>query len=464
MKILGWHVPFTKQSDTNLVTPLRPPFGLSTSFGLITEAFGGMWQRHLHLDNTQSQLAFSAVYACIGLISGDIGKIRLLLQRRSEGDIWDEAESGAFSPVIRKPNRYQTRMQFIEQWLLSKLIWGNTYVLKERDQRGVVTAMYVLDSQRTKPLIAPDGAIYYQVQEDWLAGVDLEIPALPASEIIHDRSRPLFHPLCGVPPLWACALSTTQGRRIQTMSSRFFENMSRPSGQLTAPGTISNETAERLKDKFESTFSGTNIGRLLVSGDGLKFEPINVPADQAQLIEQLGWSVEDVCRAYGVPLYKVAAQKDVKVDPAMKQEYYDTTLFPYIEAIELLLDDGLALPSDIAVKFDIEELLRMDPKTRFERYEVGVRSAVLAPNEARASENLKPAKGGDTPFLQQQNWPIADLAEFHKREIDVKINPPAAPVAVTEEEDEEDIPTEEEAFNLFVQRADVAREKAKCQN
>ena len=51
----------------------------------------------------------------------------------------------AYSPVLRKPNRYQTTVKFVEQWITSKLTAGNTYVLKQRDERGVVAALYVLD-------------------------------------------------------------------------------------------------------------------------------------------------------------------------------------------------------------------------------------------------------------------------------------------------------------------------------
>jgi phage portal protein BeeE len=40
---------------------------------------------------------------------------------------------------LRKPNRYQNRIQFWEGWILSKLMRGNTYVLKVRDDnRNVV--------------------------------------------------------------------------------------------------------------------------------------------------------------------------------------------------------------------------------------------------------------------------------------------------------------------------------------
>ena len=92
----------------------------------------------------ENVLTYTAVFSCISLIANDIAKLRLRLVRQDDDGIWVETESSAFSPVLRRPNRYQNRIQFISQWVTSKLVHGNTYVLKQRDQRGIVTALYIL--------------------------------------------------------------------------------------------------------------------------------------------------------------------------------------------------------------------------------------------------------------------------------------------------------------------------------
>lgn len=459
MKILGFHVPFTaKATDLNTVTPIRDPFRLSSSWGTITEAFAGMWQTNVVIDNTQSQLAFSAVYACVTLIAGDIAKLRLKLLRR-QGNFWPELTEGDQSPYLRvlyRPNRYQTRYQFVEAWMLSKLIWGNTYALKERDARGVVVALYVLNPQSVTPLVAPDGEIFYQLGADRLAGLQ-ETPriAVPMNEIIHDRGPCLFHPLIGIPPLYAAGMSSTQGRRIQTNSSQFFQNMSRPSGQLTAPGSISDATAQRLKESFEANFSGVNVGRLLVAGDGLKFEPFTMPPEQAQLIEQLKYTVEDAARPFHVPLYKIGAGAVPALGSvaALNQEYYQQALQPHMEQMEGLLDVGLELPSDLDVKFDVDGLLRLDPKSRMEAFQLGVGAGVLKPNEARASEGRAPVEGGDTCYLQQQNFSLAALAKRDAQEdpFGSATAPPAPPKPPEAEDEDDDEEAMEEARALLAE-------------
>lgn len=405
------------------------PVRTSGLFGIVRESFTGAWQKNVEVDTHQNLLAFSAVYACINRISSDIAKLPLLLVEAAEDNTWPAAVSTSpYWAVLRKPNRYQTRIQFLTVWIISKLIYGNTYVLKERDARGIVVALYVLDARRVNTLVASDGSVYYQLNVDPLSGVADSI-TVPDSEIIHDLMNPLFHPLVGIAPIYACAASTTQGNRIQANSAVFFQNMSRPSGVLTAPGTIDEVTAKRLKETAEAAISGQNIGRLLVAGDGLKYEPMTIPAEQSQLIEQLSWTVEDVARAFGVPLYKINAgpmptSNNVE---ALNEQYYTGCLQILMESIEVLLDEGCGLPSGYRTQFDLQGLLRMDTTARFEAWNKAVGGGWMSPDEARQRENMAPVPGGNTPYMQQQNWALAQLA---KRDILAKPPaPPAPPVA-----------------------------------
>lgn len=384
----------------------------------VLESFGGAWQRNIVVESERNLLAFSAVYACVSMISQDIAKLRIRLMRYEDSGIWVELNrQSPFWPVLRKPNSYQTRIQFVSNWITSKLLYGNTYVLKERDARRIVVGLHILDPRLVKVLIADDGGVYYELLSDKLSRGREDRIVVPAGELIHDRAITLWHPLIGVSPIYACGASATQGIRIQANSAAFFENMSRPSGQLTAPGAISDDNANRLKTEFERNFSGSKIGRLLVTGDGLKYEPIGMPASDSQLIEQLRWTVEDVARCFQVPLHKLATGQNPTFNNvgAMNQEYYSQTLQSPIEAMELLLDEGLELgrKSDavLGVEFDVSGLLRMDPAARAAASAVKVNSSIYAINEARLEENLPPVKGGEVPMAQQQNWPIDMLAD-----------------------------------------------------
>lgn len=426
MKLFGFELALPWRKE---VTAVYPNTGGWLWSG-IREPWAGAWQKNITPDKRESLLAFSAVFACISLIAEDIAKLRPRVVEQEEEGYWEEVErSTPFSRVLRKPNVYQTRVQFWVTWLVMKLLYGNTYVLKERDQRGIVRALYVLDSRLVTPLVSDSGDVFYELRMDKLSRIYATGLRVPATEIIHDRGLTLFHPLIGVSPIFACGAAATQGIRIQANSAAFFENMSRPSGQLTAPGHIEDDVAARLKSEFEANFAGSKLGRLLVTGDGLKYEPMTIPANDAQLIEQLRWTVEDVARCFRVPLHKIAAGANPTFNNvgAMNQDYYSQTLQSYIEAIEVLLEEGLELldvpDRAYGVDFDLEGLLRMDPATRADVTEKQIRSGMLAPNEGRLRENLPPVTGGETPYLQQQNYSLAALAARDAT------NPLAAPPA-----------------------------------
>ncbi len=379
----------------------------------IRESFTGAFQSNVTIDRKEGLLAFSALFSCVTTISRDVGKLPIkLTEDDGTGICTDVVWTSPYYKVLKKPNHFQTRIKFIEQWISSKLLHGNAYALKYRDARGIVTRLYILDPSRVTPMVAPDGDIFYELKADNLSGLDKEVVMVPASEIIHDTMVCLFHPLVGVSPIFACGMAATMGNKILANSATFFQNMSRPSGMLTAPGTIQNDTAARIKTEWEQNFSGGNIGRLAVLGDALKYEPMTIPAADAQLIEQLKWTVEDVARCFNMPLYKIggALPQGLSIGAA-NQAYYNDCLQPLIEAAELLLDEGLGLPISYHTEFDVDNLLRMDVGARMEAWGKGIKDGWLKPDEARRKEGLAPVPGGDTPYMQQQNFALSSLAK-----------------------------------------------------
>lgn len=380
-------------------------------FSLLREPYQGAWQRNAE-ESFESVVAYGPAFACITRIASDIAKLRLRLVAKDQNGIWTEAENASYSPVLRRPNKFQNRIQFIENWLISKLTRGNTYALKVKDGRNVVTGLYILNPDRVTPLVADDGSVFYRLVADNLAGLTGDDVIVPADWIIHDRVNCLFHPLVGLSPIFAAAVAAGQGLKIQRTSSNFFDNAARPSGVLTAPAEIEQATADRLKAYWETEFGGDEAGKkIAVLGDGLKFEAMTMTSDDAQLIEQLKWTAETVCACFHVPAFMVGYGQAPTYNnvEAIWQLYYSQCLQIHIEGIELCLDEGLALSSPFGTEFDLDDLLRMDTKTQ---YEVLKNSAgILTLDEQRRKVNAPPLKkGGATVYLQQQDHSVEAIA------------------------------------------------------
>lgn len=451
--------------------PLQP---LSTRGGwypLVNEPFTGAWQRNLEV-RTETALAYSAVFACVRLICSDAAKLNLRLVQEVEEDIWVKIESPSFSPVLRRPNRYQNTLKFVEQWMMSKLIHGNTYVLKQRDNRGglnqgVVTSMYILDPCRVTPLVTQDGAIYYELKRDDLSGIPQERIIVPASEIIHDTFICPYHPLIGVSPIYAAGLATLQGLSIQNNSNKLFSNGALPGGVLTAPGNIDDTTALRLKEYWDSNFTGDNVGKVAVLGDGLHYEPMSYNAVDMQLIDQLKWTGENVCTAFGVPAYMIGIGPPppyANVEPLV-QLYYNTVLHWLLKSMEDALDYGLGLGKQLGnnnygVEFNPNDLIWMDPAAKTKATADGIGSGGMSPDEARKFFlGLGKVPGGDSPYLQQQMFSLRALAE---RDADKPFAKPEPAPTATAQDDSENATPRAASLKLQLSKAvaDVRKKRA----
>ena len=401
-----------------------PTAGTGAWMPIVREPFTGAWQNNQEL-RLETALANPVVFRCVSLIASDIGKLPLRLVAVDANGIWHETTSPAFSPVLRTPNRYQTPQQFYEVWMISKLHWGNTYVLKDRDARGVVTSLYVLDPCRVKPLVAPDGSVYYELQTNELAGLPPTGGPLvvPAREIIHDRWNCAFHPLVGLSPLYACGGAASQGLAMQAASTTFFSSGGRPSGMLIAPTEIDPQTAQRLSE----TWHALGAGKTAIVGNGMKYEAVGSSAEESQWIEQAGWTAKTIAGCFGVPISMVdsSQQPPYANSEASALQYHSQCLQTHLTAIEAALDLGLELPAPYGTEFDLDDLIWMDTATKTKAAHEAIGAGAMTPNEARRKYfGLGPVPGGDTPYLQQQYVSLEALANR-----DLGVTAPAPPVS-----------------------------------
>jgi HK97 family phage portal protein len=409
MRLFGLEI-LTRKGHMQREKALQSVSGRGGWSSVLGEPYAGAWQLNDEL-SVDTQLAYYAVYSCITLIANDIGKLPPKHYQKQDG-IKVEVFDKSITPLLKNPNKYQNHIQFKEWWMLSKLSRGNTYALKQRDANGRVIALHLLDTAKVCPLVSDDGQVFYQLTTDNLSGISSKTITVPASEVIHDRMNCLFHPLVGISPLYACALSAGQGIAILRNSKNFFNNASRPGGILTAPGSISDETAERLKEYWQENFSGNNSGKVAAVGDGLQYTPMVMNATDSQMVEQLKMTGEVVCSVFHVPSHMAIAGQTPNYNniEALNLQYYSQCLQSLIEQFEAVMNDGLGLEDGKGVELDLEALLRMDTATQVKVAADEMKAGYISPDEARRRRNLPPVEGGSTPYMQQQNYSLAALA------------------------------------------------------
>lgn len=454
MRLFGLTI--SRKQDEKALTPV-PQSGRGL-WRRIIEPFSGAWQRNME-ETHADMVCYPALYACISRIARDIGKLPFVLKARMANGVWVEVDNNpAYSPVLRKPNHYQTAQQFREAWQLSKLTQGNAYILKQRDDRGVVVKLYVLDPCRVKPLVSDSGDVFYELRTDnlnllpELGGKNLIVPA---REIIHDRDLTIHHPLIGVPPLCAAYWPAVKNLKLLRSAAEFFANGAAPGGILEVPGSVDEDVIASIAQRWQDNFSGSNAGKVAVISDGMKYNQMRASNADSQLVEQMKYSDEQICFAFGVPPYKIGLGQipagwksdDVNI------QYHSDALSDRIEHMENLLDEGLSIARPLGVEMDKAPLWRMDDGKLAEVESKLVGAKIKTPDEARAKFDLLATSGGDTLWGQHQDYPLGVLSQRND------LAPVASsPEPVSEDDGDETRQIRAELFTLKALAA--AREEA----
>jgi len=379
------------------------------------EPFAGAWQKGAE-EKRGDLVTYPTLYACVHRIASDIGKLPFSLRKCTRSGVWQEVGHTPDTQVLLKPNGFQSAAQMREYWIATKLIHGNVYVLKRRDATGRVTALYILDSERVLPMVSDAGEVYYQLYTDALNTLPEGYPAqrliVPSKDVIHDRCMTVHHPLIGVPPLAAAHWPALKNMKIMRSATEFFANNAQPGGILTAPAGMSEEDSNRIKAYWEKNFQGPNSGRVAIIGADMRFTPFAMKSIDAQMVEQMRYSDEQICQPFGIPPFKVGIgtiPSGLGVD-GLNHLYYADALQTHIEHMEGLLDEGLGVSAPFGIELNLEPLLRMDEAKRAEVESKLVGGKIKTPDEGRARFNLPPTGGGDTLWGQNQDYPLGMLA------------------------------------------------------
>jgi HK97 family phage portal protein len=253
----------------------------------------------------------------------------------------------------------------------------------------------------------------------------------------------LFHPLVGTSPIFACGAAANMGLQIQENSASFFGNGSNPSGILSSTVPITPEKAKELSDLWNARFGKDKSGGVAVLGSGMTFTAMRMSAADSQTIEQLKWTAETVCSTFHVPPWKVGiGEQPAYTKPEIaNQAYYSDCLQSPIEQWELCMDEAFGFQTTtegrwLGVELDLDGLLRMDADSQVETLGKAVGGSLLTVNEARKKLDQKPVPGGDSIWMQQQNYSLGALAERDR-------NDPFAPKQLPAPEPQKALPAGE---------------------
>lgn len=315
------------------------------------------------------------------------------------------------SELLRKPNDFQTSSDFLLNMVYSLLLQGNAYIYGAGTTPRTFSSMYLLDSKSTRPAYSIEADdIFYATGGNWSQWSDVPYESMiPSRHIGHLKLYTPRDPLIGVTPLENAASSLATNDAILGHSASFFSNMSRPSGFLSTEMDLNAKQLEQLREAWNNQSKHMKSGGLPILANALKYSPMALSSQDAQLVEAWKMSVEDLARVFKIPAPLIGHLDDATLSnvSGLMNFWAKTGLGFVVNHIEKMLTSFFDLPPDQSIELEVESLLRGSLHERMEAYGIGVTKGILAPNEVRKREGLAPAEGGDEPRVQMQMVPLS---------------------------------------------------------
>lgn len=356
-----------------------------------------------------SVLAISAAWACINLLAGTISSLPLMVYRtQSNGARHVDQEHPLYRLLHSSPNAEQTALDFWEFMVASIELRGNAFARKSRGAGGRIVALYPISPSLVSVSRHPNGDLRYRWSED---GVAYD---LTQEDVLHIRGFG-GSPLGGLSTLAFGRHMFSSAIATDMAAGSTFRNGLRPPVAINYKTWLTSEQRAILEDKLVKRYMGaTNSGRPFINEGDSTLQTLTMSHEDAQLLESRGFSVEEICRWFGVPPFMVGhTEKTTSWGTGLEQQilgFQKFTLRRRLKRIEQALMKQLLSPQDraagVVIEFNLEGLLRGDSTARAHFYTSMLSAGVMMINEVRALENLPPVEGGDVPRMQAQNIPI----------------------------------------------------------
>ena len=308
-------------------------------------------------------------------------------------------------PILLRPNDEQLQFDFVHQIVTSMATHGVTYLYAPRDNSGAPLEMRVLPAKRVSP--------EYDTDTDarvWRLGNSKKL--LTTDEVRQIDWLRMAGSLRGLSPIEVMRNTIGVSLAMDRFLSQFYGEGAIPSSILESDKPVTKEQAEILRETWED--SHWKRRRPAVLSNGLRWRSIVTSASDAQMLEHREAVIRDIARAYRIPQHLINgsggdSQTYQNIESA-GTNFVRHTLLPWMRRIEDAISD--LMPDGQRVRFNPDEFMRADLRTRVSAQATQIQSGTLTPNEARAIEGREPYDGGDAFVLALAGAPMAGGADL----------------------------------------------------
>ena len=377
--------------------------------------------------NERTAMQTTAVYACVRILAEAVASLPLhVYEYQDDGGKKLVHDHPLYYLLHDEPNPEMTSFVFRETLMSHLLIWGNAYAQIIRDGAGRVLGLYPLLPDKMDVQRDDKGNIYYVYSRN-----SDENPMfkeygnikLKAEDVLHIPGLG-FDGLIGYSPIAMAKNAVGMTLACEEYGASFFANGANPGGVLEHPGVLKDPS--KVRESWNSVYRGvSNAHKIAVLEEGMKYQQIGIPPEEAQFLETRKFQINEIARLYRIPPHMVGDLDKSSFSNIEQQslEFVKYTLDPWVIRWEQSLQRSLLLPGEKGkyfIKLNVDGLLRGDYQSRMNGYAVGRQNGWFSANDIREMENMNPIpdeEGGNLYLINGAMTKLADAGAFAKTDM-----------------------------------------------
>ena len=374
--------------------------------------------------NERTAMQTTAVYACVRILAEAVASLPLhVYEYQDDGGKKLVHDHPLYYLLHDEPNPEMTSFVFRETLMSHLLIWGNAYAQIIRDGAGRVLGLYPLLPDKMEVQRDDKGNIYYVYSRNSDENPTFKEYGnikLKAEDVLHIPGLG-FDGLIGYSPIAMAKNAVGMTLACEEYGASFFANGANPGGVLEHPGVLKDPS--KVRESWNSVYRGVNNAhKIAVLEEGMKYQQIGIPPEEAQFLETRKFQINEIARLYRIPPHMVGDLDKSSFSNIEQQslEFVKYTLDPWVIRWEQSLQRSLLLPGEKGkyfIKLNVDGLLRGDYQSRMNGYAVGRQNGWFSANDIREMENMNPIpdeEGGNLYLINGAMTKLADEGAFVK--------------------------------------------------
>ena len=374
--------------------------------------------------NERTAMQTTAVYACVRILAEAVASLPIhVYEYQDDGGKKLVHDHPLYYLLYDEPNPEMTSFVFRETLMSHLLIWGNAYAQIIRDGAGRVLGLYPLLPDKMDVQRDDKGNIYYVYSRNsdenpmFKEYGDIR---LKAEDVLHIPGLG-FDGLIGYSPIAMAKNAVGMTLACEEYGASFFANGANPGGVLEHPGVLKDPS--KVRESWNSVYRGVNNAhKIAVLEEGMKYQQIGIPPEEAQFLETRKFQINEIARLYRIPPHMVGDLDKSSFSNIEQQslEFVKYTLDPWVIRWEQSLQRSLLLPGEKGkyfIKLNVDGLLRGDYQSRMNGYAVGRQNGWFSANDIRGMENMNPIpdeQGGNLYLINGAMTKLEDAGVFAK--------------------------------------------------